>query len=58
MKYVLLLLTFITSTAFAQFDTKSIETKVINGMFGFTNLIQNPSCKRNVVITLFCMGPR
>lgn len=49
MKYILLLLTFITSTAFAQFDTKSIETKVINGMFGFTNLIQNPSCKRNVV---------
>lgn len=49
MKYILLLLTFITSTAFAQFDTKSIETKVINGMFGFTNLIQNPTCKRNVV---------
>lgn len=49
MKYILLILTFITSTAFAQFDTKSIETKVINGMFGFTNLIQNPSCKRNVV---------
>jgi len=32
------------------------------GVVGFggklNNLIQNPSCKRNVVITLFCMGPR
>ena len=39
MKYILLIVTFITSTAFAQFDTKSIETKVINGMFGFTYVV-------------------
>lgn len=47
MKYILLLITFITSTAFAQFDNRSIESTVINGMFGLTNYVKNPTCKRD-----------
>lgn len=48
MKKILLILSLLTSVAHAQFDTRSIETKVINGVFGFRNMITNPSCKRNV----------
>lgn len=49
MKKLLLFMILLSTIANAQFDKRSIETKVINGMFGYTNLISNPSCKRNVV---------
>lgn len=48
MKKIILLLSLLTTVAHAQFDTRAIETKVINGVFGYRNLITNPSCKRNV----------
>jgi len=48
MKKIILLLSLLTTVAHAQFDTRGIETKVINGVFGYRNLVTNPSCKRNV----------
>ncbi|HNJ38412.1 MAG TPA: hypothetical protein PL071_10415 [Nitrosomonas sp.] len=48
MRKIILLLSLLTAVANAQFDTRAIETKVINGVFGYRNLITNPSCKRNV----------
>ena len=48
MKKIILLLSLLTTVAHAQFDTRGIETKVINGVFGYRNLVTNPSCKRNI----------
>lgn len=48
MRKIILLLSLLTAVAHAQFDTRAIETKVINGVFGYRNLITNPSCKRNI----------
>ena len=48
MKKIILLISLLTTIAHAQFDTRAIETKVINGVFGYRNLITNPSCKRNI----------
>ena len=48
MKKIILLISLLTTVAHAQFDTRGIETKVINGVFGYRNLVTNPSCKRNV----------
>lgn len=48
MKKIILLLSLLTTIAHAQFDTRGIEAKLINGMFGYRNFVQNPSCKRNV----------
>lgn len=48
MKKIILLLSLLTTVAHAQFDTRGIETKVINGVFGYRNLVTNPSCKRNL----------
>lgn len=48
MKKIILLISLLTTIAHAQSDTRGIETKVINGVFGYRNLVTNPSCKRNV----------
>ena len=48
MRKIILLISLLTTIAHAQFDTRGIETKVINGVFGYRNLVTNPSCKRNV----------
>ncbi len=48
MKQLIFIITLLTSlTVFAQNDTRNIEAKLINGMLGFRNMVQNPSCKKN-----------
>lgn len=48
MKHLILLITLLTSiTAFGQSDVRNIESKLINGMLGYRNFVQNPSCKKN-----------
>lgn len=48
MKYFLLIAIVLASVfANAQSDVRNIEAKLINGMFGYRNMVQNPSCKKN-----------
>jgi len=55
-KITLLLSFFISSLALGVSDIQQVEAKIVNGMFGYRNYVQNPNCRKNAVYGIAASG--